>query len=201
VAPTRQTAAANPGLETPLQFIKGVGPQRAAQLAKKGLHTVADALFFVPLRHEDRTRLTPIRAVVPGDVVTVEGTVSGVSPPPPGRMRHPLKAVVSDGSARIVAAWFGQRYLARTLERGQRLVLHGKVDRFQSTLTLTVADFEIVEGGDDDRLHTGRLVPVYSATEGLTQRPLRRLMWNIVEKHAGDVPEMLPDALRALSGD
>ena len=185
------------GLETPLQFVKGVGPQRAAQLAKKGLHTVADALFFVPLRHEDRTRLTPIRAVVPGDVVTVEGTVSGVSPPPPGRMRHPLKAVVSDGSARIVAAWFGQRYLARTLERGQRLVLHGKVERFQNTLTLKVADFEIVEGGDDDRLHTGRLVPVYSATEGLTQRPLRRLMWNIVERHAGDVPEMLPDALRA----
>ena len=198
VPPTRQTAHPNRGLETPLQFIKGVGPQRAAQLERKGLNTAADALFFVPLRHEDRTRLTPIRSLVPGAVVTVEGTVGGVSPPPPGRARQPLKAMVDDGSARIIAIWFGQRYLAKTLQRGQRLVLHGKVERFQGALTLRVADFEIVESdGEDDRLHTGRLVPVYSTTEGLTQRPLRRLMWNIVEKYAADVPEMLPDAIRA----
>ena len=177
--------------------MKGVGPQRAVQLARKGLATVGDALFFVPLRHEDRTQLTPIRSLVPGAVVTVEGTVAGVSPPPPGRARHPLRAMVGDATARMVATWFGQRYLAKTLQRGQRLVLHGKVDRFQGALTLRVADFEIVESdGEDDRLHTGRLVPVYSTTEGLTQRPLRRLMWNIVEKYAGDVPEMLPPEIR-----
>jgi ATP-dependent DNA helicase RecG len=123
--------------------------------------------------------------------------VSGVSPPPPGRAHQPLRAVVSDASGRLVAVWFGQRYLAKTLERGQRLVLHGKGDRFQNTLTLKVMDFEIVEAdGDDDRLHTGRLVPVYSTTEGLTQRPLRRLMWQLVEKHASDVPEMLPETIR-----
>jgi ATP-dependent DNA helicase RecG len=197
VAPTRQTAAAGAGLDAPLQFVKGVGPQRAALLARKGLETVADALFFVPLRHEDRTRLTPIRSLVPGAVVTIEGTVSGISPPPPGRMRMPLNAVVSDAGARIVASWFGQRYLAKTLQRGQRLVLHGKVERFQDRLALKVADFEIVESdGEDDRLHTGRLVPVYSTTEGLTQRPLRRLMWNIVEKYAADIPEMLPETIR-----
>ncbi len=199
MGPTRQTAApgAGTGLETPLQFVKGVGPQRAAQLARKGLETVADALFFVPHRHEDRTRLTPIRSLTPGDVVTVEGTISGISPPPPGRSHQPLKAVVADQTARMVAVWFGQRYLAKTLQRGQRLVLHGKVERFQGTLTLRVADFEIVESdGEDDRLHTGRLVPVYSLTEGLTQRPLRRLMWTIVEKYAADVPEMLPEAIR-----
>jgi len=198
VPPTRQTAPPRRGLETPLQFVKGVGPHRAALLARKGLHTVADALFFVPLRHEDRTRLTPIRALVPGAIATIEGTVGGVSPPPPGRARQPLKAMVGDATARIIAIWFGQRYLARTLQRGQRLVLHGKVERFQGALTLRVADFEVVESdGEDERLHTGRLVPVYSTTEGLTQRPLRRLMWNIVESYAAEVPEMLPDAIRA----
>jgi ATP-dependent DNA helicase RecG len=199
VPPTRQTApSSGSGLETPLQFVKGVGPQRAAQLARKGLNVVADALFFVPLRHEDRTRLTPIRSLTPGAVATIEGTVAGVSPPPPGRARQPLKAMVGDASARIVAVWFGQRYLAKTLQRGQRLVLHGKVERYQGTLTLRVADFEVAESdGNDDRLHTGRLVPVYSTTEGLTQRPLRKLMWSIVEQHVGDVVEMLPAALRA----
>ena len=193
--PTRQTAS--PGLETPLQFVKGVGPQRATLLARKELHTVADALFFVPHRHEDRTRLTPIRALVPGAVVTIEGTLGGVSPPPPGRARQPLQAMVTDPTGRIIAIWFGQRYLVKTLQRGQRLVLHGKVDRFRGALTLRVEDFEIVESdGEDDRLHTGRLVPVYSTTEGLTQRPLRRLMWNIVESYAHEVPEMLPEPIR-----
>jgi ATP-dependent DNA helicase RecG len=199
VPPPRQTSPAQPGngLETPLQFVKGVGPQRAALLERKGLTTVGEALFFVPLRHEDRTHLTPIRALRPGSVATIEGTIGGVSPPPPGRPRHPLKAMVRDASATIVVTWFGQRYLARTLQRGQRLVLHGKVERFGASLTLRVADFEIVEpDGEDDRLHTGRLVPVYSMTEGLTQRPLRRLMWNIVEKYGPGVPEMLPEAIR-----
>jgi ATP-dependent DNA helicase RecG len=198
VPSTRQTAPPSQGLDTLLQFVKGVGPQRAAQLAKKGLATVGDALFFIPHRHEDRTRLTPLRSLAPGDVATVAVTVGGVSPPPPGRGRMPLKAMVRDATAHVIAVWFGQRYLAKTLKRGMSLVLHGKVDRFQGALTIRVDDFEIVESdGEDDRLHTGRLVPVYSTTEGLTQRPLRKIMWSIVEAHVRDVPEMLPDAVRA----
>src|SRR5438045_8702754 len=57
--------------------------------------------------------------------------------------------------------------------------------------------YEIVESGDDERLHTGRLVPVYSLTEGLAQRALRSLMWRIVDTFAREVPEALPDAVRA----
>ncbi len=75
-------------------------------------------------------------------------------------------------------------------------MLHGRVGRFRGVITLQHPDFEIVEKDDDDRLHTGRLVPVYSTTEGLTQRPLRRLMWSLVERLAGDVPEILPEPVR-----
>ncbi len=66
----KQTDAATTDLATPQQFLKGVGPQRASQLERKGLRTVEDALFFVPLRHEDRTRLTPFRSLVPGQAAT-----------------------------------------------------------------------------------------------------------------------------------
>jgi len=159
---------------------------------------VGDALFFVPNRHEDRTRFVPLRSLVPGDMATVAVTVGGVSPPPPGRGRMPLKAMVRDATAHAVAIWFGQRYLAKSLTRGTSLIVHGKVERFQGTLTIRVADYEILESdGEDDRIHTGRLVPMYSLTEGLTQRPLRRLMWSLVDAHVGAVPEMLPDAIRA----
>ena len=197
--PTRSSLTpSRVGLDTPLQFIKGVGPQRAALLAKKGLATVGDALFHVPARHEDRTRLRSLGSLAPGDVATVAVSVWGVSPPPPGRSRAPLRAVVRDASAQMTANWFGQRYLARTLKRGMSLLLYGKAELYQGKVQLKVDDFEILEGDvGDERLHTGRLVPIYSTTEGLNQRPLRRLMWNIVEAHAHDVAEMLPDALRA----
>ena len=195
---SRQTdPASGDPLQTPLQFVKGVGPQRAAQLARKGLTTVADALFFVPLRHEDRTRLTPLRDLQPGMAATTSGIIAGISPPPPRRSRVPFAVLLRDESGRATATWFRGAYLAKVFQRGQRLVLHGKVERYQGGITIRHPDFEILEpDGEDERLHTGRLVPVYSSTEGLTQRPLRRLMWNIVERYADGVPEMLPEAVR-----
>jgi len=126
---TQTAAPPPPGLETPLQFLRGVGPHRAAQLEKKGLRTVEDALFFLPLRHEDRTRLTSLRALEPGHTATCAGTIVGLSPPPPGRTRQPFTVMLRDESGHATASWFGWRYLARVLKRGQRLVLHGRVAR------------------------------------------------------------------------
>ncbi len=185
-----------PSLTTPLQYVRGIGPQRAALLARKGLHTVEDALLFVPLRHEDRTRLTPFRALQPGQVHTCSGVIVGVSPPPPGRPRVPLSVLLRDASGYATAVWFGAPYLARVFQRGQRLVLHGKVTRYRGATVISHPDYEVVEADDDERLHTGRLVPVYSTTEGLSQRTLRRLMWTLVEQFAGRLAEPLPEPVR-----
>src|SRR5262245_51926144 len=113
---TRQTAAPA-GLETPLQFVKGVGPQRAQALGRKGLRTIGDALFFVPLRHEDRTRLTPLRDLRPGETHTCSGVIVGLSPPPPGRSRVPFSIMLRDESGSLTASWFGGSYLSRVLKR------------------------------------------------------------------------------------
>ncbi|HUF91629.1 MAG TPA: ATP-dependent DNA helicase RecG [Candidatus Limnocylindria bacterium] len=185
------------GLVTPLQYIKGVGPQRARQLARKGLATVEDALFFIPIRHEDRTRLTLFRALQVGETSTCAGTIVGVSPPPPGRRMAPLVITLRDETGLMTATIFGGRnYLARVLERGRRVLVHGKVSRYKGTLTISVSDWEIVEAGDDERLHTGRLVPIYSSTEGLTQRPLRRIMASLLDAFVTELPETLPEAVR-----
>jgi ATP-dependent DNA helicase RecG len=190
-------SAPPPGLRTSLQYVKGIGPQRAAALARKGLQTVEDALFFVPLRHEDRTRLTPLRELQPGQTQTCSGLIVGLSPPPPGRRRVPLSIMLQDQSGYVTASWFGGAYLSRVLKRGQRLVLHGRVARYRGAPVLQNPDYEIVESDEEDRLHTGRLVPVYSTTEGLQQRPLRRLMWQIVDAFAAGVVDPVPEAVRA----
>jgi ATP-dependent DNA helicase RecG len=178
--------------------MKGIGPQRARLLAKLGLETVEDALFFLPARHEDRSRLTPFRSLKGGETVTTLGSIAGVSPPPRGRPRAPLAVLLRDATGFLSAVWFNQRYLERVFKRGQRLIVHGKVQRYGGgPLQMQVKDYEIVEDSDDETLHTGRLVPVYGLTQGLTQRPMRSLMKRLVDAYADQVEEPLPDLMRA----
>src|SRR5205823_832340 len=86
-------------------------------------------------------------------------------------------------------------WLTRVFQRGQALVVHGKGSRFKDKITLQVQDWELVESGDDERIHAGALVPVYSTTEGLHQRTLRSLMYELVERYAADVGKRLREAL------
>jgi ATP-dependent DNA helicase RecG len=199
IRPQRQTAAPSVSperLDTPLQFLKGVGPQRAKLYEKLGLETVGDALLHLPRRHEDRSQLTPLgRLSVGPEPRTCAGTVAGVSPPPRGRPQVPLFVTLRDATGFLRAVWFGQPYLARVFQRGQRLILHGKIqppNRGSGALEMRVEDYEIVEDAEDETLHTGRLVPVYPSTAGLQQRPLRALMKRLVDAHAATVPEPLP---------
>ena len=159
MTPARQTgppAAPPTGLATQLQYLKGVGPQRGKLLAKKDLTTVEDALFFIPLRHEDRTRLTALGAIQPGQVVTCAGTIAGISPPPPGRARAPLVLLLRDATGYGTATLFGRGFLTRVLQRGQKLILHGRGARYRDKVTLQVQDWEMVESGDDEPIHAGR---------------------------------------------
>jgi ATP-dependent DNA helicase RecG len=126
--------------------------------------------------------------------------VAGISPPPPGRARAPLVLLLRDPSGYGTATVFGRGWLTRVLQRGQRLILHGRGARFKDKLTLQVQDWELVESGDEEPIHAGALVPVYSTTEGLPQRALRSLMWRLVEAHAAEVVETLPEGVRRRRG-
>ncbi len=196
--PTRSLSESARGLLTPLQYVKGVGPHRARLLSRLGLVTVEDALFFVPSRHEDRSHLTPFRSLTPGVPQACSGVVVGVSPAPRRKTKAPFSILLRDASGYLTAVWFNQPYLEKVFRRGQRLILYGKVVSFrEGALQIRHPDFEIVEQDDDDTLHTGRLVPIYRLTEGLGQRQLRALLWRIVDSHADEVAETLPQAVRS----
>jgi ATP-dependent DNA helicase RecG len=191
-------------LSTPLQYLKGVGPRRAADLARVGLHTAEDLLLRFPLRYEDRAALAPIRTVRPGQVATIVGDVlsAGVRP-----TRRPgfriFEVLVRDASGTIRAVFPNQAFLKDVFHPQQVVVIYGTVEfRGPGGLQITNPEYEIVRGepGEDDAaqatLHTGRIVPIYEKAGSVTTRIQRSLVFHLLADLPADVPDPLPPIVR-----
>ena len=197
-APPPTEDAAPPPRETPIQFVKGVGPKRAGLLERLGLHVRADLLYHLPLRYEDRRHPVRLGEVRAGDLVTV---IARVRAPRAVRGRHArahrFQARLEDESGVLEGVWFGQLYLAKLLVDGVRVLLHGKVGERRGQLQLQSPSFEILQ--EDEAPRPG-LVPVYPLTEGLHQNMLRRLVGSALDDLAAAEPEVLPGRLRVRLG-
>jgi ATP-dependent DNA helicase RecG len=173
-------------LQTPLQFLKGVGPRKAADLKRAGLQTVEDLLFRFPLRYEDRSRLQAIRTVKPGQTVAISGEVLHASLQTTRRAGFRLfTALIQDASGQIQAVWPNQAFLKDVIRAHQHIVLYGKAEHWGSRgLQITDPEFEMIragEAGEHSTLHTGRIVPVYERTGSVTTNMQRRLVWDALE--------------------
>ena len=193
-------AKAPPGLDSSLQYLKGVGPQRARLFERLGLVTARDALNHFPRDYQDRREFVPFHKLPLGATGVVQGTVFGVAPPRPGS-RGPVQVTFRDQVGYFTALWFGRPFLGRTFKRDQRVVLYGKkVVAKDRRIVLENPEFEVVEDADLASIHMGRIVPVYPLTEGLFQKPMRSFLHDIVEAHAAQAPDILPDGLRRQRG-
>src|SRR5208282_2846153 len=206
-------------LASPVQYVKGVGPQRARLLNRLGINTVRDALFHLPYRYEDRSTLIKIAELAHQRLDTGLNTISGkvvsseIITPNPGRPRLRLfELVIADTSGVLKAKWFNQAYLKKIFKAGQEVVLYGVVKRnyWGSGFEMTNPEYEIIADGDDDpahspadQIHTGRIVPVYRLTEGLSQKQIRNIMYAIVSSAVQYIHDALPQEIitrRRLSG-
>jgi ATP-dependent DNA helicase RecG len=195
-APQSSSNAAGP-LATPLQFVRGVGPRRAADLARVGLNTVEDFLLRFPLRYENRAELMPVGKLRPGQTATIVGEVvsSGLrSTRRPGFRLFEL--LVKDTSGHIRAVFPNQAFLRDVFHPGQQVVLFGSLEYRGSGLQFSNPEYEIVRGEDttdldDATVHTGRIVPIYEKAGSVTTRMQRSLMHQVL----GTLPEGLPDPL------
>ena len=192
-SPPSSPAEPASALERPVTALRGVSTALAAKLARLGVATVQDLLFFFPRRYNDFASIRPIAELIVGEEQTVIGTVWSAQDTPIGRRLRGTEALIGDETGMMRVVWFNQPYIAQQLRTNERVVLAGKVTLYKGQKTLDNPEYEPLES--EELLHTGRLVPVYHTTSGLAGRTVRRLAKQALDAYAAALPELLPPDL------
>ena len=184
--------------EMPVQFLKGVGERRADLLKRLNIQTAGDLLYHVPHRYDDASTITPIASVDVGQEVTVIGRVISKGILPTRKGLRIFQAVLKDESGMIEAAWPGQPFLDRSIQKNDVLLVNGPC-RFFHGRQLQPREW-VNLGAEDPGSAAGRVLAVYPATEGITVRQLRALIEQHLDALIPLVEEHLPDELRTSVG-
>ena len=177
--------------------LKGVNRVTAGRLEHLGIVTIRDLLYHFPRYHNDLSHLKTINHLKLDDKVTVVGCIQRVKSRRSKGGTPIVQATISDGTGTIEASWFNQPYLARRLKPGREMVLSGTIDEYLGRLVLKSPEWEPLQR---DLLHTGRLVPVYSLTEGIGARRMRSLVRSTLNDWAPLLADPLPDGVREQAG-
>jgi ATP-dependent DNA helicase RecG len=188
----------NDVLATPLRYLKGVGPRRAADLAHAGLITVEDLLYRFPIRYEDRSRLQSLASLKAGQTAAVAGRIVSCGLRSTRRPGFKIfEALLADASGAIRAVWLNQPFLRDVFSPGQHIVCFGQVQmRAQGGLQLTNPQYEVIDDEEGETVHTGRIVPVYEKAGAATGKIQRRLVFEALHRLPEDLPDHLPETLR-----
>lgn len=179
-------------LKTPIEKLPQVGPRYVLYLKKLGIKTAGDLLFHFPFRYDDFSDFKEIKDVEVGKVVSIKGEILDIQNVRTFRRRMTItRALVQDDSGAIQAVWFNQPFITNTLLKGVSVSLSGKVSYAKEGLQLSNPAYEIL---GKSGLHTGRLVPVYHETDGLSSKWLRAHIKPLI-KLADSVPEFLPEEI------
>jgi ATP-dependent DNA helicase RecG len=196
-------------LQTPLQFLKGVGPRRAADFKRAGLATVEDLLYRLPFRYEDRSRMQPIASLRPGAKAAVLGELKSAHLAVTRRRGFKIfHAIVGDVSGAIRCTWMNQAFLADILKPHLQVIVFGDVKLDSTGLHFINPEYEIVSPGTDvagdgagaapdgSGVHTGRIVPFYEKTGSVTPNMQRRIVRQVLDQLPPELADPLPQALR-----
>ncbi|MFW5840191.1 MAG: OB-fold nucleic acid binding domain-containing protein, partial [Planctomycetota bacterium] len=157
-------------LDTPVQYVRGVGPVRAEQLGRLGIATVEDLLFYFPFRFDLRKQAQPIRSLRGDeDSVTVAGTIEFAENRPLGRKPF-FSAQLSDQTGFVLLKWFHGGYLEDKIRPGLQIAASGKVSVYKETLQMVNPRFQVIYDPDEADFDQDQLLPVYPAGGKLTSQ-------------------------------
>lgn len=183
------------GLEKEIQYVKGVGPNRAALLQKLGINTLEDLITYYPREYEDRSKPKMIASLVDGEEALIEAMV--VSRMSEQRIRKNMtiyKLIVRDETGTCLLTWFNQSYLKNKFTLGQKYKFYGKVSVKYGKIEINSPVYDT----EQTSKNTGKIIPIYPATFGLAQTTIRQVMENglKVVKEENLLEETLPDYIR-----
>ena len=184
-------------LDSPVDRLRGVDTKLSSRLLKLGVVTIRDLLYLLPRLHNNFSNFSSISELALGEEQTIVATVweaRETTLGQKGRLKA-TEAVVSDETGNVRAVWIGQPYVARVLKPNSRVALSGKVEVYKGQLQLQSPEFEILDK-QESLIHTGRLVPVYPGTDGLTPRRLRSIVWQALEQWVPRLEDFIPEDLR-----
>ena len=187
-------------LSDSISKVRGVGIKKAAAFMRLGIQTVYDLLTYYPRAYEDQSRTTPIARLRAGERATVLGVIQSVTEKQTRRRGFTvLTALVGDGTGYVQALWFNQRFLKAKLREGQRIFLTGKAEYAYNgggQLAISnISSFEMLGAHETVDAHLG-ILPIYGATEGLTQKQLRQMVAYALTQAEGELSETLPQRIR-----
>jgi len=192
-------------LSTEVRMIKGVGPQRAELLAKRGFYTLEDLLTYLPFRYEDRMHFSNIKDIQPNGTYTIRARVMSGQAVRGVRGRDAIyHLLVQDAAGGLLPCkFFHGGYLEGRLKPGQPLVLHGKaeIDKLRpARLEMVNPQMEMLGNEETDSTEVGRIVPVYEAIGAFGSRAIRRAIYAALQLLDPRMPDVLPEELRARLG-
>ncbi len=186
-------ATSEHSLDSPITVLKGISSAMAAKFARLGVATIRDMLYFFPHRHLDYTRVKPISELEVGQEQTVVATVWEAHITALGG-RKGTEATIADDTGMVRVVWFNQPYMAKMLRTNTSIVISGRVSAFKGSMVFESPEWELLE--NEDLTHTGRLVPLYPLTSGLTPRRVRKVVKETVAQWVPQLADFLPQEVR-----
>lgn len=182
-------------LQTSVTDAHGWYKRYSKALVKLGITTLEDFLFHIPSRYEDYSIISKISQLQEGETVTVQGTVIQIKNAYTRRGLILQKAKVQDETGIIDVTWYNQPFLTKNIKVNDRISLSGKVGIFAYKPVLDSPEYEIILNENENTIHTGRLVPVYPETKGISSKWLRRQIYKMLEEHKQNLLEYIPDSI------
>ena len=192
VSKAESSLSADEVLDSSIQFLKGVGPKRAATLKKCGVSTVWDALNYFPYRHEDRRKIIHIRDVESGEFVTVYGLVDTIASRKMRNRKTLVQVSIKDASGIIYGVWFNQKWMKNKFKKGQKVLFSGKAQTAPS-LQIPNPSIEILPEDFFPEDYEGTLIPVYRLTEDINALAMRKVIHAALERGLPFIEEYLPE--------
>ena len=179
-------------LNIPITDLPKVGPILTGKFKKLDITTIGNLFYHVPSHYLDYSLVTTISKLHAGETATIHAKIVSVKNIYSKRGIKMQIGSVEDTTGKIMVVWFNQPFLIKTLYPGRTVSLSGKVGFFNRKLCVTSPDYEILSDEETPTVHTGRLVPVYPETSGLSSKWMRTLIKNAFKEMGTNISDFLP---------